>query len=467
MPTPARPTPSPPAPPTVERRWQAIRARLRRSDPLWLARWGVLVLLLFDLLFDVPAPGVVDAAWSLPRTGFGLAVIGGAAVANLALRVAQRRGAVLEQRRLAGYSVALDVSLVAWFVWANLGVAFAGHSLLAFLAVVGAAWQLGLRAAMLTWSACMVIVGSAAIAATRLNVTALTVPQAVLFPAVLALVAVASGLLADQLTARQQALAEATAARDQELAWRRALLAMLAHDLRSPIATAGSSAELLVMRGDELGPDARVRLLQSVARQTRRARLLLDDLLDLGRAGAGALTLDTQPVVPGQLVRTLLEDLPTDVADEVSVTDHSGGKIVETDPGRCTQILWNLLSNAVKHGQPPIEVRIRPVDGPGPHVIEVCVLDHGVGPPKEVVGRLFSPYVSSGSSGSTGLGLWISQVLADALGGSLTSAREDGLTAFTLRLPQRPPTAGAPGEGSDEQPSGAAQPSSAALRPRT
>lgn len=406
-----------------------LRARLRTADPMWVTRWLVLLVLLLGSLpygtlqGEAPPPVVV-----------GIAVIAVAVVVNLVLRAAQYRAArVSEQARVARWAFLVDVVLVSAFVALYAFAPTSGHHLLLFLLVVEGATVFGLTGALLTW-----VYGAVLWTVTWqyseivLGVT--LAPDRVLYPVIAtAVVAVATGLLAERVRGQQRLLAEAVDARDRELAWRRALIDMLAHDLRSPMATAATSAELLASRSEELSREQVTAFSDAARRQIRRALRLLDDLLDLGRARAGALELHSEAVPLDAFVAETLEELPARFAEEVELELSAGPAVVAAaDRARLAQVLWNLVTNAHKHGSPPITVRL---GSAGEDTVELEVADHGPGVAPEVLERMFEPFSSGGEDGSTGLGLWISQLLVGAMGGVLRHEGADGLTRFVVRLP--------------------------------
>ncbi|MEX2550893.1 MAG: HAMP domain-containing sensor histidine kinase [Nitriliruptoraceae bacterium] len=398
------------------------------AEPLWLARWAVLSFLAVDgvwaLLTD--PPGAVPVAT-------GVVVVLGVAVANVGLRVASLRDPRPERlRRLAGWSVVLDVVLVTAFVWIHAVDHLTGHVLLYFFVVAGAAWTFGLAGALTTWIGAALLTGASMWLAGAPAGTRSEPRLVVSYVVALLIVAFAAGLLSERVSEREVRVAEALAERDEELRWRRGLIDMLAHDLRSPVATASTSAELLATRARELEPEQLADLAEATRRQLRRGLRLLDDLLDLGRARTGGLTLHPESVDLAELARSTVAELPDRLVGSADVRVESDGPVVaNVDPARLSQVLWNLMTNAAKHGVPPITVRIR-IEG---DEALIDVADRGPGVDPTVSGSLFEPFVTTGDHGSTGLGLWISRLLVDAQGGALTYDHRDGETRFEVRFP--------------------------------
>ena len=405
---------------------------LRAAEPFWLTRWVVLLLLALDAVrygaFRGAAPWYVLA---------GLGVIGLGVVGNLVLRSRWRRDAPAEDARVLGvWALAMDLVLVTVFVVLYLPVADSGYHLLYFLVVAEAAALLGLWWGLLTWGvAATTLVLSETFTSAMLGVDGRY--DLLRYRVIgLLIVTLATGLLSERLREQQRLLSESLEATERELRWRRGLIDMLAHDLRSPLGTAASSAELLATRATQLTPAQVVSLSDATRRQIGRSLRLLDDLLDLGRARSGVLELHPEPVDLDVFVTETLAELPerfsTNTTVEVAAGASGRGALVaEADPARLAQVLWNLLTNAEKHGRPPVTVRVRSEGGE----VLLEVLDDGDGVDDELRELMFEPFLGGGGTGSTGLGLWISRLLVDAQGGRLAYGREDGRTRFSVYLP--------------------------------
>ena len=402
---------------------------LRFADPLWLTRWLVLLVLLLDSLRYDMLHGAAP-----PQVLVGIGIIGLAVGANVALRIGEQRVSTPRgARSVVLTALLLDAGLVTAFVTLYAFEPASGHHLLLFLLVVAAATSFGLVGAAAAWG-----YGAALWTATWWYADAVLGLQkatsSLLYPLIgTAIVALATGLLAERVRRQQQLLAAALESREQELAWRRSLIDMLAHDLRAPLATASSSTELLVSRSEEL-PRAQIATLSDAARrQIRRALRLLDDLLDLGRAGAGALAVEQEVVALDAFVTEVLEELPSRSGEDVQLElDASCAAVAAADRARLSQVLWNLLTNAQKHGGSPVVVQLRDV---GDGTVELEVRDRGPGVDPAVFDTMYEPFSTTGQDGSTGLGLWISQLLVEAMGGQLSHERAEGWTRFTVRLP--------------------------------
>lgn len=233
---------------------------------------------------------------------------------------------------------------------------------------------------------------------------------------------------------------------------RNRLMRGFGHDVKNPLGAADGYLQL--MEEGVVG-DLSEKQEESVASARRSigaAIDLIDQLLELARAEATEIELQTEPVDLRDLVRDAAGEyraraesqglsLSTEIDDDVPVID--------SDASRIHQIIGNLLTNAVKyteHGS--VTVRVEPREGagaPGPgRWVAIDVADTGPGIPEEQQRRLFREFSRLGEFGKegAGIGLAISRRLAHALGGELTveSTVGEGST-FTLWLP-----AGAAGE---------------------
>ncbi|WP_449064876.1 ATP-binding protein [Planomonospora algeriensis] len=229
------------------------------------------------------------------------------------------------------------------------------------------------------------------------------------------------------------------------------LVALVSHELRSPIGTIRGHASLL-LDDPELSTEQRT-FADVIDRKSAHLQRLVDDLLDLARLDAGRIALDPQPVALAGLVRQAVDDhRPAVTAKRLQVrAEVAEGLWVRADPVRLRQVLDNLLSNAVKYTPDGGEITVTARSGgEGEERGEgrggtVTVADTGIGIPAEQYPRLFSRFfrastaVESGIKG-TGLGLAVTRAIVEAHGGTITaSPREGGGTVFTLRLPAGPP----------------------------
>lgn len=218
-------------------------------------------------------------------------------------------------------------------------------------------------------------------------------------------------------------------------------LAMLAHELRNPLAPIGAAADLLqVAKLDE----KRVRQTSSIiARQVKHMTHLINDLLDVSRVARGLVTLDKAPVNIRQIVSDAVEQVRPMIdakRHHLKLEVSPEAAIVLGDGKRLVQIMANLLSNAAKYTADGGELAIR-LNVDGSHV-SVEVADNGIGMQPELVNRVFDLFAqaersSDRSTGGLGIGLAIVKNLVELHGGTV-SCESAGLgkgSRFVVRLP--------------------------------
>lgn len=208
-------------------------------------------------------------------------------------------------------------------------------------------------------------------------------------------------------------------------------VAVLGHDLRSPLASVVGAAGLLAQYDDPLVRRCVERLRSSSSRMTA----MIEQLTDLTRARlGGGLPLAPVPCEVGPVVARVVGE--HEGAGATVTLRLLGDTWCEVDPDRLGQVASNLIGNAVRHGGGG-RVTVS-VDGEGAAVL-LSVHNQGA-VPDEVRGSLFEPFRKGRerSREGLGLGLYIARQVALAHGGdiSFTSTPEAG-TTFTLTLPRR------------------------------
>lgn len=213
---------------------------------------------------------------------------------------------------------------------------------------------------------------------------------------------------------------------EQEQHWRAALMATLAHDVRSPLTTIQGVLEFIA---DDTDLPAHLESLVAAAtRQALRLSTLATTLLDLERVDGGKLILDWHDVDIEELSQQVVELLgSTDVR-----LDVEPGLTVRADPMRLQQMMVNLGTNAQRHGQPPVVIGARSLAAS----VEIFVRDHGAGVPVANRPLLFQRLNrTDGNPESVGLGLWIVRLLARAHGGDAVHRPADPGSEFVITLP--------------------------------
>jgi len=223
---------------------------------------------------------------------------------------------------------------------------------------------------------------------------------------------------------------------------RTALLAAVGHDLRTPLASAKAAVTSLRSDDIEWSPEDHAELLLTADESLDRLARLIDNLLDMSRLQAGAMSVVTRPVALDEVVPLALDDLgPAGARVVLDVPDDLPA--VLADPGLLERVVANLVGNALRYSPPDTPPTVAG-SSLGDRV-ELRVIDRGPGIPPEALERVFAPFQRLGDTDNTtgvGLGLALSRGLTDAMGGQLTPEETPGggLT-MVLSLPAAPPAA--------------------------
>jgi PAS domain S-box-containing protein len=211
------------------------------------------------------------------------------------------------------------------------------------------------------------------------------------------------------------------------------LLAVTAHELRTPTAVIDGSARVLGSAWPELPVEERSELLGSIYSGADRLRRLAADLTTASLLEEGQiLPLRLEDVSLTEVLRGARSRSHA-AADDVRVElDLPAEAILRADPERLGQALDNLLDNAARHGASPVTLRcVVHAD------VRITVSDAGAGVPAELVPRLFERFSMGGPAGGTGLGLYLVREIARGHGGDVTyRPPADGEpAAFEIAIP--------------------------------
>jgi signal transduction histidine kinase len=209
-------------------------------------------------------------------------------------------------------------------------------------------------------------------------------------------------------------------------------VAIASHELRTPATSVYGVLRTLADRGPELSQELRDELLQVGVEQGERLRRLLEELLDLSRLDARAISVEPRPVVLKSALADVVHGaLSTSDAVELDIPDDLAAVV---DPLVLERVISNLVANAVRYGEPPIRIVASQRD----RHLRVAVEDAGPGVPKDLEGRIFDRFARGGSTGESGhgLGLAIARAYAQAHGGDLVYDPRAGGARFELLIPQ-------------------------------
>ena len=240
--------------------------------------------------------------------------------------------------------------------------------------------------------------------------------------------------LLESQRAHAEALREADRRKDE-------FLAMLAHELRNPLAPIAMAVEILrlVPSGDEQIGSAR----EIIGRQTAQLARLVDDLLDVARITSGSIQLRLETVDLGRVVASTLESTrPLIVARQLRLETQLPAEpvTVKGDPVRLAQTFSNLVNNSAKYSPTGGRIGVS-VAREGSDVV-LRFEDAGVGIPRDMLERIFEPFTQvqrprDAALGGLGLGLALVKKLVELHGGTVR-ALSDGPgrgSEFIVRLP--------------------------------
>ncbi len=219
-------------------------------------------------------------------------------------------------------------------------------------------------------------------------------------------------------------------------------LALLAHELRNPLAPIRHALDVQARAGGDLQTWKDMR--ETMERQLAHLVRLVDDLLDVSRLTTGQIALRREPVDVREVVADALESCRQLFAarkHRVTTELPSDPLMVHGDRIRLSQALTNVVSNAAKFTAPGGDIYLdaRQFDG----TVEICVRDSGVGISEERLPRIFDLFWRSDASpdrehGGLGVGLTLARWLVDLHAGALSasSGGEGRGSEFRIRLPR-------------------------------
>jgi PAS domain S-box-containing protein len=222
-------------------------------------------------------------------------------------------------------------------------------------------------------------------------------------------------------------------------------LAMLAHELRNPVAPISNAAEVLLRR---FADDSETQpLVEIIRRQSMNLARLLDDLLDVARITQGRVELRPE-VVPlitciQQAVETA-EPMIRERSHHLSMTGTFERMDVHADRVRLAQCISNILINAAKYTNPGGDIQLQAYADAGEAVVEIR--DTGIGISSQLLPKVFDLFVQSErpldrTQGGLGIGLAVCKQLIEMHGGTV-EARSPGVglgSTFSIRLPLAAP----------------------------
>ena len=241
---------------------------------------------------------------------------------------------------------------------------------------------------------------------------------------------------------REEAASAAKAANESKSLF----LANMSHEIRTPMSAILGYADMLLEPNQSEAE--RIERVQTIRQNANHLLTVLNDILDLSKIEAGKLDVESIPTSPRQIVGEVISLMRVRAIEKGILLNLTfAGPVpqtIRTDPTRLRQVLLNLIGNAIKFtaaGSVHVIVTLANDDTQtGQPLLEVTVIDSGVGMNPDQVQKLFRPFQQADGSttrrfGGTGLGLTICRRLAQMLGGDIEVRSRPGTgSRFVLRI---------------------------------
>ncbi len=210
-------------------------------------------------------------------------------------------------------------------------------------------------------------------------------------------------------------------------------VSLASHQLRTPLSAVKWNTEILLGQKPGRLNRRQLQYLREIYRSNERAISLVNDLLDVSRIQEGEIHLDLRQTRVEDIIEEVLDNLDTLIqASRVSVDfEIRSGPLpkVETDPEKLKRVIINLVSNAVKYTPAGGKVKIAAEQRAG--AVRITVTDSGVGISAADQKKIFTKFFRSAkvlkfSPDGTGLGLFITRSLVEAMGGKIGFQSTEG-----------------------------------------
>ncbi|MFP2911192.1 PAS domain S-box protein [Pyxidicoccus sp. 3LFB2] len=252
-------------------------------------------------------------------------------------------------------------------------------------------------------------------------------------------------LLAQELSRRASLAIESARLYEQAqraIRMREDVLAVVSHDLRSPLGAIRTSADQLKLHAGRMDghPEQVSRIAERIQRASQRMMHMIRDLLDLSNIEAGRLSIEPADHDASELAEAaadMLKEVAAEKGLRLEVLPANSRTHVRCDRERILQVFSNLIGNAIKFSNEGSSINVGVRDEPGRVVF--CVEDRGSGIPEDQLAHVFERYVhrERRAGGGLGLGLAISKAIIEAHGGAIwaRSTLGEGST-FCFSLPR-------------------------------
>jgi PAS domain S-box-containing protein len=219
-------------------------------------------------------------------------------------------------------------------------------------------------------------------------------------------------------------------------------LALITHDIRTPLSVIAGFAESLHSRWTELPEDEKLESVDAILRNGRNVARLVEEGLQVARIESGVFGYELRPVALGREVERVIADLSGEGAQRIQLSVEPDLPSVLCDPDRHWQIFMNLLSNALKFSAPETTIDVS-VTHRG-SAVQVAVRDRGPGIKRSDLPKLFHKFSRVGGPEQlgvrgTGLGLYITKAMVEGQGGQIwvhSAPRRGSTFVYTLPIAQ-------------------------------
>jgi signal transduction histidine kinase len=222
----------------------------------------------------------------------------------------------------------------------------------------------------------------------------------------------------------------------------------VSHEFRTPLTSIKGFADTLLRYGSNLDPEQQKRFINIIKHQADRLTRLVENMLTVSKLGAQKTQFIYRPIPLKKTIERIVQSVEAKIPDPREFKIKISEDLVEVwaDPDKLEQVLLNLIDNAAKYSYAESTVTIQAdLLEDDNDKIEINISDQGVGIPKEHLPNIFNKFSRIDNPltrevEGTGLGLYITKSLTNAMGGqiSVTSEEKKG-TTFTVILPVATP----------------------------
>jgi len=218
------------------------------------------------------------------------------------------------------------------------------------------------------------------------------------------------------------------------------VLAIVSHDMRTPLSVVHNTASMLLNPKYQLSPQQVREQYERIKRNVELMNRMIGDLLDMANLRAGNLSIDLKPMIINEVLRDSVNAHETPAREKgLTLTYDAGTDVMpaQADRARLTQLFHNLIGNSIKFCKAGDRITVASRTRGDQAHIEISDTGPGIAP--EDLPHIFDPYYSASrkhQKTGTGLGLYIGKGIVDAHGGQIRCGSQPGVgTTFSITLP--------------------------------